>query len=48
MIVLAFNITGVLVAGGVVGGVGLIIGLLLGIAAKKFAVETDERVALVI
>ena len=46
-IFLAFNINGVLIAGGVVGAVGLIIGLLLGIAAKKFAVETDERVALV-
>ena len=41
---LAFSINGVLIAGGVVGAVGLIIGLLLGIAAKKFAVETDERV----
>ena len=47
MIFLAFSIKGVLIAGGVVGAVGLIIGLLLGIAAKKFAVETDERVALV-
>ena len=42
---LAFNINGVLIAGGVVGAVGLIIGLLLGVAAKKFAVETDERIS---
>ena len=27
----------------VVGGAGLIIGLLLGVAGKKFAVEVDER-----
>ena len=31
----------------VVGGAGLLIGLLLGLAGKKFAVEIDEREALV-
>lgn len=31
------------IAGAVVGGMGLIIGILLGIAAKKLAVEADER-----
>lgn len=44
---LAFNVNGVLVAGGVVGATGLIIGLLLGIAAKKLAVEVDERISMV-
>lgn len=39
-----FSIGSVAVAGGVVGGIGLIIGLLLGIAAKKLTVTTDERV----
>ncbi len=35
---------GVIIASAlVVGGTGLIIGLLLGVAGKKFAVETDER-----
>ena len=34
----------ILLAVAVVGGVGLLIGLLLGVAGKKFAVETDERV----
>lgn len=42
--VLAFNATGVAIAGGVVGGVGIIIGILLGLAGKKFAVEVDERI----
>lgn len=37
------NITGVLLAVAVVGGVGLFIGLFLGIAAIKFKVEVDER-----
>ena len=37
----------ILTAGGVVGATGLLIGLLLGMAAKKFAVETDERVTAV-
>lgn len=40
----AGSLSGVLTAGAVVGGTGLLIGILLGIAAKKFAVEVDERV----
>ncbi|MBR5967264.1 MAG: ferredoxin, partial [Lachnospiraceae bacterium] len=38
------SMTGVLKAGAVVGITGLIIGVLLGIAAIKFRVETDTRV----
>lgn len=41
------DVTMILLAVVVVGGVGLIIGLLLGVAGNKFAVETDERVTLV-
>ena len=41
---LDFSMTGVLRAGIVVGVTGLIIGVLLGIAAIKFRVETDTRV----
>lgn len=41
---LAFEIKGVLIAGAVVGGAGLLIGVLLGIAAIKLAVESDERI----
>ncbi len=41
---LDFSIQGVLRAGIVVGVTGLIIGILLGIAAIKFYVETDSRV----
>lgn len=37
------NIQIVIISLLVVGGAGLIIGLLLGLAGKKFAVETDER-----
>ena len=37
------NITGILIAVVVVGGVGLFIGLFLGIAAIKFKVEVDEK-----
>ncbi|MEG1848097.1 MAG: RnfABCDGE type electron transport complex subunit B [Lachnospiraceae bacterium] len=37
------NITGILIAVAVVGGVGLFIGLFLGIAAIKFNVEVDEK-----
>lgn len=44
LIFLAFEAKGVLIAGGVVGAVGLIIGILLGIAAKKLSVEVDERI----
>ena len=35
--------TGILVAAAIVGGVGLFIGVFLGVAEKKFAVEVDER-----
>ncbi len=38
------NMTGIIFACLVVGGVGVVIGLLLGIAGRKFAVETDEKV----
>lgn len=38
------NIISILAAIAVVGGTGLCIGLLLGLAGRKFAVETDERV----
>lgn len=41
------SITTILLSVLVVGGSGLIIGLLLGAAGKKFAVETDERETLV-
>ena len=37
------SITGILFAALVVGGVGLFIGVFLGIAGQKFAVEVDER-----
>lgn len=37
------NITGILIAMAVVGGVGLFIGLFLGFAAIKFKVEVDEK-----
>ena len=36
-------ITGIIIAAALVGGVGLFIGLFLGVAGKKFAVEVDER-----
>lgn len=42
--VLAVNMNGVIIAGAVVGGTGLLIGILLGIAAIKLNVESDERV----
>ena len=41
------NVTGIIIVGAVVGITGLIIGLLLGIAGKKFAVEVDEKEVLV-
>ncbi len=44
VVMLEFSVNGMLVAGGVVGAVGLIIGVLLGIAAIKLHVETDQRV----
>lgn len=40
----AFSVKGVLIAGGVVGLTGLLIGLLLGLAAKKLSVKVDERI----
>ena len=36
-------ITGIIIAAALVGGVGLFIGLFLGVAGKKFAVEVDEK-----
>ena len=44
---LELSIAAIATAGGVVGAVGLLIGIMLGIAAKKFAVESDERVTAV-
>ena len=37
------NIEAIIVATVVVAAVGLFIGIFLGVAGKKFAVETDER-----
>ena len=37
------SMTGILIAALVVGGTGLFIGVFLGVAGKKFAVEVDER-----
>ncbi len=37
----------IIISAVIIGGIGLIIGLLLGIAGKKFAVEVDEREVLV-
>ena len=36
-------ITGIVIAAVLVGGVGLFIGVFLGLAGKKFAVEVDEK-----
>lgn len=36
-------ITGIIIAAIVVGGTGLFIGIFLGVAGQKFAVEVDER-----
>lgn len=41
--VLAVSVKGIVIAGAVVGIAGLIIGVLLGIAAKAFHVEVDEK-----
>ncbi|MGL5435034.1 MAG: RnfABCDGE type electron transport complex subunit B [Lachnospiraceae bacterium] len=41
------NITGLLLAGGIIGAIGIIIGVLLGIASEKFKVEVDEKEILV-
>ena len=37
------NITAVIIAAVIVGGTGVFIGVFLGLAGKKFAVEVDER-----
>ena len=37
------NMTGIIIAAAVVGIVGIVIGVLLGIASEKFKVEVDER-----
>lgn len=37
------SIAGIIVAAAIVGGTGLFIGVFLGFAGKKFAVEVDER-----
>ena len=39
------SITGVLIAALIVGGTGLFIGVFLGVAGKKFAIEVDEKEA---
>ena len=36
-------VTGIVIAAVLVGGVGLFIGVFLGVAGKKFAVEVDEE-----
>ena len=36
-------VTGIVIAAVLVGGVGLFIGVFLGVAGKKFAVEVDEK-----
>jgi len=45
---LAVDFSGVISATAVVGGTGIIIGILLGIAAKKFEVEVDEREVIIL
>ena len=37
------SITGILIAAAIVGGTGLLLGLFLGAADKKFKVEVDEK-----
>jgi len=37
------NVTAILVAALVVGGVGILIGFFLGISGEKFKVEVDEK-----
>ena len=39
--------TGLIMAAGVIGAIGIVIGVLLGIASEKFKVEVDEREILV-
>ena len=36
------NMTGIIIAAAVVGIVGIVIGVLLGIASEKFKVEVDK------
>ena len=42
------SVTGIILAAVIVGGTGLFIGVFLGVAGKKFAVEVDEREAAVL
>ena len=42
------SITGILIAAAIVGGTGLFIGVFLGVAGKKFAVEVDETEAAIL
>lgn len=42
------SITGIILAACIVGGTGLFIGLFLGVAGKKFAVEVDEKEAAIL
>ena len=37
------SIMGIIIAAAVVGAVGLVIGVLLGVASEKFKVEVDEK-----
>lgn len=37
------SMTGIILAAVIVGGTGLFIGIFLGLADKKFAVEVDEK-----
>lgn len=41
------NIIGIVLAAAIVGGVGIVIGLMLGIASEVFKVEVDERELLI-
>ena len=43
MLFLSINITAIGIAAAVIGGVSLVIGLLLGLAARAFFVPVDER-----
>ena len=42
------SMTAIILAAVVVGGTGIFIGLFLGLAGKKFAVEVDEKEAAVL
>ncbi len=41
------NMMGLLMAAGIIGAIGIIIGVLLGLASEKLKVEVDERETLV-